>query len=167
MATSTRLSPMFHEYLVMPLSSNSHDGNLRHLTVSVTFLRLSANICVHLRWDVVSLAPVPGGRRHVPTPYSLPRPGVLVSVPANPLQAPIVFIAQRLDGFPLRRRFLVVVSFYLGHRAPVDAIEAQMELQWMPPSRTLTAPLEACPEFALQQASQTPSPPSEHDDESS
>lgn len=74
----------------------------RHLCVSVAILRLAANLCVHLRWDVVALPAIAGSRRQVPTPYTLPRPGVLVSVPANPLQAPILFIAQRLDGIQLR-----------------------------------------------------------------
>lgn len=90
------------ERLCNALNADDADFLQRHLCASVAILRLEANICVHVQWDVLAVTAIPGSRRHIPRSYTLPRPGVLVSVPANPLEAPIVFIAQRLDGIQLR-----------------------------------------------------------------
>ncbi|KAI0744401.1 hypothetical protein C8Q76DRAFT_788937 [Earliella scabrosa] len=159
MASDRHLSPLFHEHLVMPLTDDPQ-GNARYLNATVAFLRVGAAFCVHLRWDALSIPSHPGSRRPVPTPYSFTRPGIMIWVPANPLQVPIVFIAQRLDGVALGRRLLVVVTFYPAERSRVLAIEAQIEVQWLAPPHMLTARVPTSPELSSEGS--TPAPSGDH-----
>ncbi|KAI0741136.1 hypothetical protein C8Q76DRAFT_791482 [Earliella scabrosa] len=102
---------IYEEHLLLPLEREA-DGSVRTVFMKFVLGRIwrTSNVVASVGCSVLVLPSThrdTTGHMHRGMPYVLYRDGVTVFVPANAMESPIVFVAERLDG-----RYLTTQSVF-------------------------------------------------------
>ncbi len=78
------------------------DVSQRFVLLDITLLVIGKAIRVRIRWSVLYVPAVAAHARPGPRPYTVPHPGLMVFVPGNALQQPLLVIVERLGNARFR-----------------------------------------------------------------